>query len=74
MNDLKQWIDNRGVKGEEYLGNLCKEKHEYLDTAKSVRCKPTDRPNGKCVCCGCCNCEHPNALDEFWKRLDKDKE
>jgi len=30
--------------------------------------------NGKCVCCGCSNCEHPNALDEFWKRLDKDKE
>lgn len=51
MTDLKQWIDNRGVKGEEYLGNLCKEKHEYLDTGKSVRCKPTDRPNGKCLCC-----------------------
>ena len=28
-----------------------KKNHEYLDTGKSVRCKPTDRPNGKCVCC-----------------------
>ena len=28
--------------------------------------------NGKCVSCGCLNCEH-NALDEFWKRLDKEE-
>ena len=51
MTDLKQWIDNRGVKGQEYLGNLCRNNHEYLNSGKSVRCKPTDRPNGKCVCC-----------------------
>ena len=51
MTDLKQWIDNRGLKGEEYLGNLCKNNHEYLDTGKSIRCKPTNRPNGKCLCC-----------------------
>ena len=51
MRDLKQWIDNRGVKGKEYLGDLCRNNHEYLNTGKSVRCKPTDRPNGKCVCC-----------------------
>ena len=51
MNDLKQWIDNRGLKGQEYLGNLCRNNHEYLNSGKSIRCKPTDRPNGKCVCC-----------------------
>ena len=27
--------------------------------------------NGKCVSCGCLNCEHPNALDEFYKNLDE---
>jgi len=51
MTDLKEWIDNRGIKGEEYLGDLCKKNHGYLDTGKSVRCKPTNRPNGRCVCC-----------------------
>ena len=60
MTDLKQWIDNRGIKGEEYLGDLCRNNHEYLDTGKSIRCKKTVRKgsvygriqkNGKCVCC-----------------------
>jgi len=51
MTDLKEWIDNRGIKGEEYLGDLCKKNHGYLDTGKSIRCKPTNRPNGRCVCC-----------------------
>ena len=60
MSDLKQWIDNRGVKGEEYLGDLCRNNHEYLDTGKSIRCKRTVRKgsvygriqkNGKCICC-----------------------
>ena len=60
MSDLKQWIDNRGIKGEEYLGDLCRNNHEYLDTGKSIRCKRTVRKgsvygriqkNGKCVCC-----------------------
>ena len=27
------------------------------------------RNNGKCVSCDCSNCEHPNALDEFYKNL-----
>ena len=27
--------------------------------------------NGQCVICKCSNCEHPNALDEFWKRLNE---
>ena len=27
--------------------------------------------NGVCVTCKCANCEH-NALDEFWKHLDKE--
>jgi hypothetical protein len=26
--------------------------------------------NGVCSVCKCSNCEHPNALDEFWKRLE----
>jgi len=60
MTDLKQWIDNRGIKGEEYLGDLCRNNHEYLDTRKSIRCKRTVRKgsvygriqkNGKCICC-----------------------
>ena len=51
MSEIINWINIRGLKDEEYLGNLCKKNHEYLDTGKSVRCKPTDRPNGKCVCC-----------------------
>ena len=51
MTDLKQWIDNRGLKGQEYLGDLCRNNHEYLNTGKSIRCKPTNRPNGKCLCC-----------------------
>ena len=38
MSDIKQWIDNRGLKGEEYLGDLCRNNHEYLDTGKSIRC------------------------------------
>ncbi len=28
--------------------------------------------NGQCVVCKCANCEHENALDEFWKRVEKD--
>ena len=67
MTDLKEWIDNRGIKGEEYLGNLCKEKHNYLDTGKSVRCKPTDRPNGKCVCC------RKRQRDESYKKNPEKK-
>ena len=51
MSEIINWINSRGLKGEDYLGDLCKKNHEYLDTGKSVRCKPTDRPNGKCVCC-----------------------
>ena len=51
MSEIINWINIRGLKDKEYLGNLCKKNHEYLDTGKSVRCKPTDRPNGKCVCC-----------------------
>ena len=51
MSEILNWINTRGLKGEEYLGDLCKKNHGYLDTGKSVRCKPTDRPNGKCVCC-----------------------
>ena len=27
--------------------------------------------NGVCAVCKCANCEHPNALDEFWKRLEE---
>jgi hypothetical protein len=25
----------------------------------------------KCELCDCETCEHPNALDEFWKRLEE---
>tara|TARA_R100001443_G_scaffold87469_1_gene93962 strand:- start:1712 stop:2548 length:837 start_codon:yes stop_codon:yes gene_type:complete len=46
MTDLKNWIDKRGLKGEDFLGKLCKNNHEYLDTGKSVR-----RKNGRCACC-----------------------
>ena len=28
--------------------------------------------NGQCAICKCSNCEHENALDEFWKRVEKD--
>jgi len=28
---------------------------------------------GQCSVCQCSNCEH-NALDEFWKRLDKEED
>ena len=27
--------------------------------------------NGQCVVCKCANCEHENALDEFWKRATR---
>ena len=28
--------------------------------------------NGVCSVCKCANCEHPNALDEFWKNAAED--
>ena len=51
MTDIKQWIDERGLYEEDYLGDLCKSNHEYLNTGKSIRAKPTNRKNGRCVCC-----------------------
>jgi len=51
MTDIKQWIDERGLDEEDYLGDLCKSNHEYLNTGKSIRAKPTNRKNGRCVCC-----------------------
>jgi len=76
MTDLKQWIDNRGIKGEEYLGDLCRNNHEYLDTGKSIRCKRTVRKgsvygkiqkNGKCVCC------RKRQRDESYKKNPEKK-
>ena len=51
MTDIKQWIDERGLYEGDYLGDLCKSNHEYLNTGKSIRAKPTNRKNGRCVCC-----------------------
>jgi len=60
MIDIKKWIDVRGLKNEEYLGALCQNNHEYLDTGKSIRrkrivkkCSKSGKQekNGKCVCC-----------------------
>jgi len=51
MTDIKQWIDERGLNEGDYLGDLCKSNHEYLNTGKSIRAKPTNRKNGRCVCC-----------------------
>ena len=51
MTDIKQWIDERGLYEGDYLGDLCKSNHEYLNIAKSIRAKPTNRKNGRCVCC-----------------------
>ena len=81
MTDLKEWINNRGLKSEEYLGDLCRKDHEYLNTGKSVRCKPTDRPNGKCVCCRKIhsdnyykkNPEVVKAKSTIWKKNNPEK-
>ena len=51
MTDIKKWIDERGLHKGDYLGDLCRNNHEYLDTGKSIRQKPTNRKNGRCVCC-----------------------
>ena len=51
MSNIINWVNNRGLLDGDYLGNLCRNNHEYKNTGKSVRCKPTDRKNGKCVCC-----------------------
>ena len=51
MTDIKQWIDERGLYEGDYLGDLCKSNHKYLNTGKSIRAKPTNRKNGRCVCC-----------------------
>ena len=51
MTDVKKWIDERGLHKGDYLGDLCRNNHEYLDTGKSIRQKPTNRKNGRCVCC-----------------------
>jgi len=51
MTDIKQWIDERGFLEGDYLGDLCRNNHEYLNTGKSIRSTPTNRKNGRCVCC-----------------------
>lgn len=51
MSKIINWLNNREFAKGDYLGNLCRNNHEYKNTGKSVRCKPTDRKNGKCVCC-----------------------
>jgi len=51
MSEIINWLNNREFLDGDYLGNLCHKNHQYRNTGKSVRCKPTDRKNGKCVCC-----------------------
>ena len=60
MTDIKEWIDERGLHKGDYLGDLCRNNHEYLDTGKSVRSQRTvrkgsksgkEQKNGKCICC-----------------------
>tara|TARA_R100001594_G_scaffold37437_1_gene67720 strand:+ start:664 stop:1608 length:945 start_codon:yes stop_codon:yes gene_type:complete len=60
MTDIKKWIDERGLHKGDYLGDLCRNNHEYLDTGKSIRCQRTvrkgsksgkEQKNGKCICC-----------------------
>lgn len=60
MTDIKKWIDERGLHKGDYLGDLCRNNHEYLDTGKSIRCQRTvrkgsksgkEQKNGLCVCC-----------------------
>ena len=60
MTDIKKWIDERGLHKGDYLGDLCRNNHKYLDTGKSIRCQRTvrkgsksgkEQKNGKCVCC-----------------------
>tara|TARA_R100001463_G_scaffold10616_1_gene30685 strand:+ start:664 stop:1599 length:936 start_codon:yes stop_codon:yes gene_type:complete len=60
MTDIKKWIDERGFQKGDYLGDLCRNNHEYLDTGKSIRGKRTvrkgsksgkEQKNGKCICC-----------------------
>ena len=60
MTDIKKWIDERGLHKGDYLGDLCRNNHEYLDTGKSIRCQRTvrkgsksgkEQKNGRCVCC-----------------------
>ena len=60
MTNIKKWIEERGLHEGDYLGNLCRNNHEYLDTGKSIRCQRTVRKssksgkedkNGRCVCC-----------------------
>ena len=50
MSKIINWLNNREFIDGDYLGNLCHKDHQYRNTGKSVRCKPTDRKNGKCVC------------------------
>ena len=60
MTNIKKWIDERGFHEGDYLGDLCRNNHEYLDTGKSIRCKRIvrkgsksgkEQKNGKCICC-----------------------
>ena len=39
MSNIINWINNRGLLDGDYLGNLCRNNHEYKNTGKFISLK-----------------------------------